>query len=93
MEQAIRRGRVLREILKQERLEPLSVEFQLAWLVAVNEGLFDAVELGRIVSLLQALRQRVGASALRLDDDREQWLTMLRDWLGAPQAEDDGTLS
>ena len=39
MEAKIRRGRVLREIFKQERLAPLPIEFQLAWMVAYNEAL------------------------------------------------------
>jgi len=44
MEKAIGRGRALREIFKQDRLEPLPIEFQMAWLVAFNDGRFDAIE-------------------------------------------------
>ena len=43
MEAAIRRGRALREILKQERLAPLSAEFHMALLIAFNDGHFDNI--------------------------------------------------
>jgi F-type H+-transporting ATPase subunit alpha len=81
MEKAIRRGRALREILKQERLEPLSIGFQMAWLVAFNEGLFDAVETGNIPAHLKQLENRVGTSGLGLDSPREQWAAAVADWL------------
>jgi len=83
MEKAIRRGRALREIFKQERLEPLSIEFQMAWLVAFNEGLFDAVETGNIPGHLKQLENRVGTSGLGLDSPREQWATAVADWLAS----------
>ncbi len=40
----IRRGRLLREILKQERLTPRSIAAQLGSMVAFNDGLFDSTE-------------------------------------------------
>lgn len=83
MERAIRRGRVLREILKQERLSPLPVEFQLAWLVAFNEGLLDGVALEGIAALLATLQQQVAAGGLRLEDERGVWLAAVRRWLGS----------
>ena len=82
MEKAIRRGRILREILKQERLSPLPVEFQLAWLVAFNEGLFDKCELDALPGLLERLQRQVGGAGLRLEDERETWLGAVRRWLG-----------
>ena len=86
MEKAIRRGRVLREILKQDRLTPLPVEFQMAWLLAFNEGLFDGVELEALPVQLQRLQEQVAASGLRLEDDREAWLGAIRRWLGTPES-------
>jgi F-type H+-transporting ATPase subunit alpha len=85
MERAIRRGRVLREILKQDRLSPLSVEFQMAWLVAFNAGLFDALELESLPAILARLQQLVGESGLRLEDERGVWLEAVQHWLGAQQ--------
>ena len=81
MEKAIRRGRALREILKQERLEPLPVEFQMAWLVAFNDDLFDAVEDKDVPPRLKQLESRVGASGLSLDSPREHWAAAVADWL------------
>ena len=52
MQQAIKRGQILREILKQERLSPMSVEGHMAWLVAFNDGLFDALSLEEVPALL-----------------------------------------
>lgn len=81
MEQKISRGRLLREILKQDRLAPLSNEFQLAWLIAFNEGLFDRIDLEEIVNLLSLLEKKVKKSNLALDSDRTQWLTKINEWL------------
>ena len=83
MELAIRRGRALREILKQERLSPVTEQFQLAWLIAFNEGLLDAQPLESLSGHLQRLQQQVTTSGLRLEDGRERWLEALRRWLPA----------
>lgn len=92
MEKAIRRGRVLRELLKQDRLSPLPVEFQMAWLVAFNAGLFDSVETNQISSMLEKMLPQVISSGLTLEDKREQWLAAVRRWLELEE-ESDGTLS
>ncbi len=86
MEKAIRRGRVLRAILKQDRLSPLSVEFQMAWLVAFNDGLFDGTELEDLAEQLKLLQHRVAESRLRLEDERDAWVLAIRRWLGAPKS-------
>jgi F-type H+-transporting ATPase subunit alpha len=81
MEQKIRRGRILREILKQDRLAPLPIEFQEAWLVAYNEGLLDALEPERVKEALAELQRQVKVSGLGLESGREQWFEALRRWL------------
>lgn len=81
MEARIRRGRVLREILKQDRLSPESAEFQLAWLTALNAGLFDPVPLERVPQCLAELRDKVAVSSLGLDSGREEWAAAVRAWL------------
>lgn len=73
MEKAIRRGRVLREILKQDRLSPLSVDQQLAWLIAFNDGIFDDTELDAVSDQLQKLLDKVGETTLTLDTPRQDW--------------------
>lgn len=81
MEQAIRRGRVLREVLKQERLSPEPIRFQLAWMIAFNEGLFDDVEPDDISPLLSRLLHPVTASGLDLDSPRANWQTQINEWV------------
>jgi len=85
MEQAIARGRVLREILKQDRLNPVSAAFQVAWLVAFNDDLFRATELDQVAARLDTLQQRVAHSNLNPDSPREQWSAAMAGWLGAPE--------
>jgi F-type H+-transporting ATPase subunit alpha len=73
MERPLHRGRLLRELLKQDRFEPLSPQFQLAWLVAFNDGLFDDLEPQAISRALAALKECMADSSLQLDDAREAW--------------------
>jgi len=84
METAIHRGRLLREILKQERLSPLPVTFQIAWLTAFNGGLFDDVEPDAISGLLASIENLVRNAALDLDTPREKWSTVIADLLSHP---------
>ncbi|MEN8261403.1 MAG: F0F1 ATP synthase subunit alpha [Pseudomonadota bacterium] len=81
MQARIHRGRVLREILKQERLAPLSIEFHLAWLIAFNEGLFDTLDLKQIPRLLEELQRQLDHWMLTLADDRSAWLDKIENWL------------
>jgi F-type H+-transporting ATPase subunit alpha len=81
MEKAIHRGRILREILKQEQLHPLPVEFHMAWLIAFNAGLFDHKEGEQLPGILQYMLEQLALSALCLEDDRDKWLAAIRPWL------------
>jgi F-type H+-transporting ATPase subunit alpha len=81
MEVAIRRGRVLREILKQDRLAPLAAEFQLAWLVAFNDGLLDDMDTDAIAPALTTLDAAVRQATLVLDSPRAEWSRTVADWL------------
>jgi F-type H+-transporting ATPase subunit alpha len=78
----IRRGRLLREILKQERLNPLPAEFQLAWMIAYNEGLLDSLEPQELTARLHDLTDQVKGWRLPLDASRNEWLEKLRGWRG-----------
>jgi F-type H+-transporting ATPase subunit alpha len=84
MEAAIRRGRLLREILKQERLSPLPSRFQLAWMVAFNDGCFASAEPGDIPDLLSRLERRLQDTALTLDSPRDRWAAAIAGWLEPP---------
>ena len=77
MEAAIQRGRLLRELLKQERLTPVPARLQLAWMIAFNEGLVDMQQKAGGDSLIAVLEQAVD-STLDLDTPREQWCAALK---------------
>jgi F-type H+/Na+-transporting ATPase subunit alpha len=81
-EAKIRRGRLLREILRQERLRPLPAAFQLAWMTAYNDGLLDDREPHAVPPALAAIQAGVEHDAPPLDAPRDQWLDRLRRWLG-----------
>lgn len=85
MEARIARGQLLRELLKQDRLAPLSIEFQMAWLVAFNAGLFGGLDGPGIQTALGRIAERLPASGLRLEDDRERWRASVEEWLRAEQ--------
>ncbi|MEQ1638678.1 MAG: F0F1 ATP synthase subunit alpha [Methylococcales bacterium] len=82
MEARIKRGRLLREILKQDRLKPLNSLFQLAWLTAFNAGLFNQLEPKQIPDALNRLEQAIQTTSLSLDSSEDEWRQVLRDWLG-----------
>lgn len=88
MEASISRGRVLREILKQERLAPLSAEFQLAWLTAFNDRLFVDAEPEALPDMLDKLKQHVDRSALTLDSPRNEWSAAVAQWLAAAHSDE-----
>ncbi|MDX1810866.1 MAG: F0F1 ATP synthase subunit alpha [Gammaproteobacteria bacterium] len=73
MEKAIKRGRVLRELLKQKRFKPLSPQEQLAWLIAFNDGVFDDIEPERIPSILDHLLLGIRNLSLSMNKEREAW--------------------
>jgi len=81
VERKIQRGRLLREILKQDRLLPLPSELQMAWLVAYNDGLLDTVELRQVHRYLERLTACLKESDIHLEDSREQWQAKVKEWL------------
>jgi F-type H+-transporting ATPase subunit alpha len=80
-EAKIRRGRLLREILKQERLNPMPAAFQLAWMIAFNSGLFDTFEPAAVPGALQRIQDGLAREPLALDAPRDEWLARMKDWL------------
>ncbi|MGE0384376.1 MAG: F0F1 ATP synthase subunit alpha [Gammaproteobacteria bacterium] len=73
LEEALVRGRVLRELLKQDRLAPLPVQSQLALLIAYNERLLDGVPPADVRALAQRLAALAGAGGPGLEQPRETW--------------------
>ncbi len=57
----IKRGRRIREVLKQEQFDTLEVFEQIMLLVAVTEGLFDALELPEVGKACEVIRNQAGA--------------------------------
>ncbi|WP_340124173.1 F0F1 ATP synthase subunit alpha [Methylobacter svalbardensis] len=81
MEARIKRGRLLRELLKQDRLTPHSNLFQLAWLTAFNAGLLNQIDPNHIAHMLVNIEQGIETTSLTLDSSSEQWQQALREWL------------
>ncbi len=90
IERQLQRGALLREMLRQERLDPLPIRFLLAWLIAFNEGLFDGLDREALPAKLARLRAAVDASGLALDDHRDDWVAALPGWLDDTAGEGDG---
>jgi F-type H+-transporting ATPase subunit alpha len=86
MEKRIRRGRALREALKQDRLAPLRIEFQMAWLTAFNEGWLEDADLKRVSEKLRALADGLERQPLTLQDERADWAAAVKSWLEAASA-------
>ena len=81
MEAQLARGALLRELLQQERLDPLPIREQLAWLIAFNEGLFDGSAAETLAPKLERLRASAADCPLSLEDDRAAWVKAVRGWL------------
>lgn len=81
MEARIHRGQILREMLKQDLLAPLTIEFQMAWLVAYNEGLFDKISLEQVKPRLALLQAQVARSSVSVDEGHDQWKILVHAWL------------
>ena len=83
IEAKIKRGRILREVLKQDRLAPVSGAFHLAWMVAYNEGLLDRSPLDQITPTLRRLENTVAGAGLTLENKRDEWKRLVTKVLGA----------
>ena len=81
MELRLKKGTLLREILKQERLVPQSILFELAWLIAFNAGLFNEVKPSDIPRLLRRIEVGVRGTSLTLTSSSEQWQPTISEWL------------
>ncbi len=81
IEAKIKRGRILRELLKQDRLSPLPIEFQMAWMVAYNEGLLDGVPNSEIPAVVDRLAQWARNNGLSLEDKHEDWKRAVKNLL------------
>jgi len=83
IETKIKRGRVLREVLKQDRLAPVTASFHLAWAVAYNEGLLNRLAADEIAPALRRLEDSVRSAGLTLDSKRDEWKQLVASLLGS----------
>ena len=83
MERSIQRGKLLRELLKQDRLSPLSETVQLAWLIGFNDGYFDELDLDQVQQAFETLVQNVNKSSYDLDTPRQTWSDEIAGWLSS----------
>jgi F-type H+-transporting ATPase subunit alpha len=82
VEAKIKRGRILREALKQDRLAPATSVFHMAWMVAYNEGLLNRLASDEIAPLLRRLEESVRSSGLTLESPRDEWKQLVAQVLG-----------
>jgi F-type H+-transporting ATPase subunit alpha len=87
MEAVIRKGRVLREVLKQDRLDLVPTTIQLAWLIAFNDGLFDAMDPAAIPGVLKSMKEALEGTSLDLDSPRGEWLAVVAEWIAHNQGD------
>ena len=74
------RGRLLQSLFRQPRLEPRAIAYNMAWLIALNEGWLDALDPQALQQALQALREAL-ARAPELHANRSVWVQWVHDTL------------
>ncbi|GAB2902392.1 F0F1 ATP synthase subunit alpha [Uliginosibacterium flavum] len=87
VEARIRHGRLLRELLKQDRLSPLTAAQHLAWLVACNEGFFDGLQGTALTEKLGRLLQAQASAPIDTNAGPAAWREAVARWLEEPAHE------
>lgn len=80
MKQKIQQGKILRELLKQQRFSLLTIEQQLGWIIAYNEKLFAEINLNKISECLFELLKYISANEMTLLTARNDWVKNLTTW-------------
>jgi F-type H+-transporting ATPase subunit alpha len=82
MEAIINRGKILRELLKQDRFERFGAPLELAWMITYNEGLLDhqpPEDMHLVLDTLQNASAPLGVlNGLSLDSPRQDWIQALK---------------
>jgi F-type H+-transporting ATPase subunit alpha len=60
---ALKRGRVLREILRQSQQDPIQPEVQVVLLYAALQGYFQSIELSEVNGITQKIREKAETSS------------------------------
>jgi F-type H+-transporting ATPase subunit alpha len=77
----VARGRLLQALFRQDRLAPRPVGYQMAWLVALNEGWLDGLDAAALGTVLVQLVGQAGQGPA-LTAPRAQWVQAVGRWLG-----------
>jgi F-type H+-transporting ATPase subunit alpha len=80
MQAKLDRGRILRELFKQERLKPCSEAELLVALIAYNGGLLDGLDPASLRQRLKHMRHAIRHADLTLDAPLEQWQQQVELW-------------
>ena len=83
MEKSLKRGRLLRELLKQKRYEHTLPETELAWLIAFNEDWLDDLDPEGASGMLARIDRFLQESSLKLDAGRETWVRQMKPWFAS----------
>ena len=86
MQIKLQRGRILRELLKQDRLKPRPETELLVWLIAYNSGLLDKLEPEQVRHRLERLQQSIQHCDLSLDAALDQWQAQVSQWWTATES-------
>lgn len=101
--QKLRRGRRLREVFKQKQYNTLPVPMQIAVLLALNNGVFDRIDLDDVQEAKDKIREAMGKHTDELykkiakgeklkDEDKEKIITIAKDAVSdLIKGEDNGT--
>jgi len=81
VQRKIQKGKILRNIFKQERFTLYSIEFQLSWLIAYNEEFFNNITTEKLNELLITIEEQVSHTDLTLEYTRQEWLKQIKIWL------------
>ncbi|HTT13653.1 MAG TPA: F0F1 ATP synthase subunit alpha [Burkholderiaceae bacterium] len=76
----VARGRLLRELFRQPRLLPRPIAYEMAWLVALNEGWLDGKDAAALAPLLERLARNV-QHAPPLEAPRQRWVDTVKAWV------------
>lgn len=77
-QQKITRGKLLRYLLKQKRLQPLTIKYTYCWLIAYNERLFDDMSRKELELALQRLHELAHKTELQLSNQRQHWKNAIK---------------
>jgi len=80
MARRVQRGHLLQVLFRQDRLAPRPISYQMAWLVALNEGWFDGLALQAVPAVLDRFNRHL-AQAPSLQAPRERWVATVRGWM------------